>query len=91
MEDQSSNRERPAAPQDRPLILKGQMLPLAADVDGAVDTVAIRADVIVLDRDPRQVPTSELPNVKVDFVFVDGRQVYAREGAAPALTKEVMG
>jgi predicted amidohydrolase YtcJ len=50
-----------------------------------------RADVIVLDRDPRQVPTSELPDVKVDFVFVDGEQVYAREGAAPAATKEVSG
>jgi predicted amidohydrolase YtcJ len=49
-----------------------------------------RADVIVLDRDPRQVSTSELPDVKVDFVFVDGRQVHAREGAQPAMTKEVV-
>jgi hypothetical protein len=42
-----------------------------------------RADVIVLDRDPRQVPTAELPDVAVDFVYVDGRQVYARPGATP--------
>jgi predicted amidohydrolase YtcJ len=51
--------------------------------------VGKRGDVIVLDRDPRKVPTDELPDVKVDFVFVDGRQVYARDGARPAATKEV--
>jgi predicted amidohydrolase YtcJ len=60
------------------------------DERGSLET-GKRGDVIVLDRDPRTVPTDELPDVKVDFVYVDGRQVYARDGARPAATKEVMG
>jgi predicted amidohydrolase YtcJ len=60
------------------------------DERGSLET-GKRGDVIVLDRDPREVPTDELPDVKVDFVYVDGRQVYARDGALPAATKEVTG
>jgi predicted amidohydrolase YtcJ len=40
-----------------------------------------RADVIVLDRDPRTVPPEELLDVQVDFVFVEGRMAYERPGA----------
>ena len=60
------------------------------DERGSLDA-GKRGDVIVLDRDPREVPADELPDVKVDFVYVDGRQVYVREGARPAATKEVTG
>jgi predicted amidohydrolase YtcJ len=41
------------------------------------------ADVVVLDRDPRTVPTDSLRDVAVDYVLVDGECVYAREGAEP--------
>jgi hypothetical protein len=37
-----------------------------------------RADVIVLDRDPRSVPVDEIPNLSVDLVFADGRLVHER-------------
>jgi predicted amidohydrolase YtcJ len=39
------------------------------------------ADVIVLDRDPRQVPASDLLDVQVDYVFVGGELVFERPGA----------
>jgi predicted amidohydrolase YtcJ len=60
------------------------------DERGSLET-GKRGDVIVLDRDPREVAADELPDVKVDFVYVDGRQVHAREGARPAAIKEVTG
>jgi predicted amidohydrolase YtcJ len=41
------------------------------------------ADVIVLARDPRKVPPSEIPDVEVDYVFLGGRCVYTRPGAEP--------
>jgi predicted amidohydrolase YtcJ len=44
------------------------------------------ADVIVLDADPRQVPPSSLPEVKVDHVYVGGRRVHSRPGAAGPAT-----
>ncbi len=37
-----------------------------------------RADLIVLDRDPLQVAVDDLPNIRVDTVLIDGRQVYPR-------------
>jgi predicted amidohydrolase YtcJ len=40
------------------------------------------ADVVVLARDPRSVDPEDLEGVEVDFVFMDGRQVHARPGAA---------
>jgi predicted amidohydrolase YtcJ len=46
------------------------------------------ADVIVLDRDPRTVPVDQLPDVKVDFVFVGGRCVYERPGARPPIVND---
>lgn len=36
------------------------------------------ADVIVLDRDPLAVPADELPKIKVDLVFKNGRKVWER-------------
>jgi predicted amidohydrolase YtcJ len=39
-----------------------------------------RADVIVLDRDPRAVPVDDIPNLSVDLVFVGGRLVHERDG-----------
>jgi hypothetical protein len=39
------------------------------------------ADLIVLARDPRRVPPSEIPNIEVDYVFLGGRCVYSRPGA----------
>jgi predicted amidohydrolase YtcJ len=41
------------------------------------------ADVIVLDRDPREVESSELLDVNVDYVFVGGELVHERPGAEP--------
>jgi predicted amidohydrolase YtcJ len=43
------------------------------------------ADAVVLERDPRSVPASELPDIRVDYVFVGGELAYRRDGArAPA-------
>jgi predicted amidohydrolase YtcJ len=39
------------------------------------------ADLVVLDTDPREIPADELRNVKVDYVFVDGKLAYERQGA----------
>jgi predicted amidohydrolase YtcJ len=39
------------------------------------------ADAVVLERDPRSIPASELPRTKVDFVFRGGRLVHRRDGA----------
>jgi predicted amidohydrolase YtcJ len=41
------------------------------------------ADAVVLDRDPRTVPASELPDIEIDFVFSGGQLVHRREGARP--------
>jgi predicted amidohydrolase YtcJ len=47
-----------------------------------------RGDVVVLDRDPRQVAPDDLADVQVDFVFVDGQLAFAREGAeSPTIRK----
>jgi hypothetical protein len=43
------------------------------------------ADVIVLDRDPCDVPVDDLPAINVDQVFLGGASVHQREGAAAAL------
>lgn len=42
------------------------------------------ADLVVLSKDPRAVPPSELPEIKVDYVFLGGRLVHERAGAADA-------
>jgi predicted amidohydrolase YtcJ len=42
------------------------------------------ADVIVLEEDPREVPTDKLLDVKVDHVFLAGEPVHSRQGAAAA-------
>jgi predicted amidohydrolase YtcJ len=42
------------------------------------------ADVIVLDQDPREVAGEKLLDVKVDHVFLGGKAVHARSGAAAA-------
>lgn len=39
------------------------------------------ADLVVLDKDPREIPANEIRGVKVDYVFVDGVMAYEREGA----------
>ena len=40
-----------------------------------------RADLVVFDRDPMQVPAAEIPSVRVDLTLVDGRVVHRREAA----------
>jgi predicted amidohydrolase YtcJ len=42
-----------------------------------------RADLIVLDRDPRTLPAESLRDVNVDFVFLGGQLVHERDGARP--------
>jgi predicted amidohydrolase YtcJ len=55
----------------------------ALGVDDQRGTIEVGkdADLIVLDRDPRRVPTDQLTTVNVDFVFVNGQGVYERDGA----------
>jgi predicted amidohydrolase YtcJ len=55
---------------------------MGLDHDRGSLTPGKRADVIVLDRDPRSVPVDDIPKLNVDLVFVDGRLVHGREGAA---------
>jgi predicted amidohydrolase YtcJ len=40
-----------------------------------------RADLVVWERDPMQVPAAEIPSVRVDLTLVDGSVAYRREGA----------
>jgi predicted amidohydrolase YtcJ len=44
------------------------------------------ADAVVLERDPRGVPASELPDIRVDYVFAGGKLAYRRKGARPPAT-----
>jgi predicted amidohydrolase YtcJ len=44
------------------------------------------ADAVVLERDPRAVPASALPDIRVDYVYVGGELAYRREGARPPET-----
>lgn len=53
-----------------------------ADRQGTIEPGKI-ADLVVLDCDPLEVASNDLPKVNVDFVFVDGVCVYQREGAIP--------
>ena len=39
------------------------------------------ADIVVLNRDPMGMTGDELLDVKVDYVFLGGREVYRRPGA----------
>ena len=54
------------------------------DVKGSLEPGKL-ADAIVLDRDPRGFTGDELLDVKVDYVFLEGREVYMRSGAKPYL------
>jgi predicted amidohydrolase YtcJ len=38
------------------------------------------ADLVVLDRDPRTVPIDDIPAIRVDRVYLGGREIYARDG-----------
>jgi predicted amidohydrolase YtcJ len=59
----------------------------AADAMGLPDRGSLEpgrvADFVVLERDPRTVPVDAIPDIAVDYVFVDGRVVYNRPGAEP--------
>ena len=44
--------------------------------------VGKHADVIILDRDPYEVDVDALLDISVDEVFLGGRTVYSRAGAA---------
>jgi predicted amidohydrolase YtcJ len=54
----------------------------AGDTRGSLEPGKV-ADLVVLDRDPRTVASDSLRDVAVDYVLVDGRIVYARDGAEP--------
>lgn len=55
---------------------------LGADSDlGSIET-GKRADVVVLERDPRSVATDEVRHVRVDTAYLDGMEVYRRAGSA---------
>ena len=51
------------------------------DVKGSLEPGKL-ADLVVLDRDPTGMTGDELLDVKVDYVFLGGREVYRRPGAA---------
>ena len=55
------------------------------DVKGSLEAGKL-ADVVVLDRDPTAMTGDELLDVKVDYVFLGGREVYRRHGARPYAT-----
>ena len=44
------------------------------------------ADIVVLNHDPMGMTGDELLDVKVDYVFLGGREVYRRPGAEPYTT-----
>ncbi|MFT3731789.1 MAG: amidohydrolase [Hyphomicrobium sp.] len=48
------------------------------------------ADLIVLDRDPHSVAVDELPEIKVDYVFKNGREIWLRNGATGASQHETV-
>jgi predicted amidohydrolase YtcJ len=48
---------------------------------GTLD-VGKRADLVVWERDPMAVPAAEIPRLRVDWTFVDGRVAYSREGGS---------
>ncbi len=52
------------------------------DVKGSLEPGKL-ADIVVLNRDPMDMTGDELLDVKVDYVFLGGREVYQRPGAAP--------
>jgi predicted amidohydrolase YtcJ len=54
-----------------------------ADRLGSLETGKI-ADFIVVDRDPLAIPITDVHNVKVKSVYVDGRQVFAAPPAVGA-------
>ncbi len=50
------------------------------DVSGSLEP-GKRADLIVLDRDPRRVAVDDIPRIQVDRVLLGGRDAYVRSGA----------
>ena len=52
------------------------------DVKGSLEPGKL-ADIVVLNRDPSHMTGDDLLDVKVDYVFLGGREVYRREGAEP--------
>ena len=52
------------------------------DVKGSLEPGKL-ADIVVLNRDPSEMTGDDLLDVKVDYVFLGGREVYQREGAGP--------
>jgi predicted amidohydrolase YtcJ len=54
-----------------------------ADSRGSLEPGKL-ADLIVLDRDPRDVAVAEIPDIAVDEVFLGGTSVYLREGSGAA-------
>ena len=52
------------------------------DVKGSLEPGKL-ADIVVLDRDPSGMSGDEILDVKVDYVFLGGREVYRRPGAEP--------
>ena len=55
------------------------------DSKGSLETGKL-ADIVVLNRDPMGMTGDELLDVKVDYVFLGGREVYRRPGAEPYTT-----
>ena len=55
------------------------------DVKGSLEPGKL-ADIVVLDRDPMNMTGDELLDVKVDYVFLGGKEVYRRPGAEPYAT-----
>ncbi|HVS02937.1 MAG TPA: amidohydrolase [Thermoanaerobaculia bacterium] len=49
------------------------------DLVGTLET-GKRADLVVWDRDPMQVPAAQVPGARVDWTVMDGRVVYQRQG-----------
>jgi predicted amidohydrolase YtcJ len=49
------------------------------------------ADFIVVDRDPLTVPTCDLPNIKVEHLFIGGSSAFIREGAQPWASSQSRG
>ena len=50
------------------------------DVKGSLEPGKL-ADIVVLNRDPSEMTGDEILDVKVDYVFLGGREVYRRPGA----------
>ncbi|MGD9734287.1 MAG: amidohydrolase [Solirubrobacterales bacterium] len=61
---------------------RGGALVLGQDDDKGSITPGKLADLVVLAEDPREVAPSSLAEIEVDYVFLGGRLIYERAGAA---------